>query len=273
MVRRTGARVWTELAPQFADRLHVVALTPRGVLPSSAPASGYTIAQLARDVVGILDDTHSQKAVLVGHSISRAVITQFAKAYPKRLLAAIYLDAAFDFGRAYRNGKADPMRGPPLNVDTTSSSWTAWKRQFPETYAVLDSDQTMWDIDSAEAARRRRRVARLADDVRTKPHQVWLVQAPALALRSVSSFERRFGWLTPDSARWSLAKWVSDTSQKLQRGVCDDFKRRLPRGSSLDLEASHFVFLDRPREVSAAMNQFLGPILAAEPDSLLRSDR
>ena len=131
----------------------------------------------------------------------------------------------------------------------------------------------MWDIDSADAARRRRLVAPLADEVRSKPHQVWTVPAPALAICSVNSFERRYGWLTPDSARWSLAKWVSDASQKLQRGVCDDFKRRLPRGSSLALEASHFVFLDRPREVSTAMNHFLGPILAAEYHSFPRSNR
>src|SRR5207244_10987929 len=87
----TGAHIFDGLAPVFTDNFHVVALTPRGFPPSSAPDSGYTIAQLAGDVRAVLDSLGARKAVLAGHSISGAVITRFAEDYPDRLLAAVYL--------------------------------------------------------------------------------------------------------------------------------------------------------------------------------------
>src|SRR5947209_12662446 len=51
----TGAHIFDGLAPAFTDHFHVIALTPRGFPPSSAPDAGYTIAQLAADVLGGVD--------------------------------------------------------------------------------------------------------------------------------------------------------------------------------------------------------------------------
>src|ERR1700682_5097570 len=50
-----SAHIFDDLAPAFTDHFHVVGLTPRGFPPSSAPDSGYTIAQLARDVGSVMD--------------------------------------------------------------------------------------------------------------------------------------------------------------------------------------------------------------------------
>jgi len=122
----TGAHIFDGLAPAFTHHFHVIALTPRGFPPSSAPDSGYTIAQLAADVLGVVDSSQARQAVLAGHSISGAVITRFAEAYPDRLLAAVYLDAAFDFGAAYRRSRLRP-RLDVSSIDTTAARYRGWK--------------------------------------------------------------------------------------------------------------------------------------------------
>ncbi len=216
----TGAHVFDGLAPAFTDRFHVVALTPRGFPPSSAPDSGYTIAQLARDVRAVLDSLGARKAVLVGHSISGAVITQFAEAYPDRLLAAVYLDAAIDFGRAYRSSQQRPKMGPPTSIDTTAARYRAWKRAYPDWDAVRETDARMWDIDSTDRMRRSALVQPLVEEVRSHTHEFWKVQAPALAICAIGSMERFYGWLTPDSTRWQSIAAFGKQAQAAKRAEC-----------------------------------------------------
>jgi pimeloyl-ACP methyl ester carboxylesterase len=251
-----GAHIFDSIAPAFTDHFHVAALTPRGFPPSSAPDSGYTIAQLASDVRVILDSLGGTKAVLVGHSISGAVITQFAEAYPDRLLAAVYLDAAFDFGETYRRSRAGPIRGPPRSADTAAPTYRAWKARFPNWDAVRERDAQMWRIDSTEVVRRQTLVMALANEVRSRPHEVWRVRAPTLVVCAVGSMERFFGWLTPDSTRWQLASDYAEQGQAAKRAECDDIGRRLPQGQALTLESSHYVFLDRRAQVISAMSAF-----------------
>jgi non-heme chloroperoxidase len=257
-----GAHVFDGLAPEFVDQFHVLALTPRGFPPSSAPDSGYTIHQLAADVRVVLDTLRATKAVLAGHSISGAVITRFAQDYPNRLLAAVYLDGAYDFGAAYRRSRASARADLPKPADTTSVPYLAWKRRYPDHETIIDRNAQMWDIDSSEIARRQALVISLADEVRSTPHPIWLVKAPALVVCATGSMDRSFGWLTPDSMRWGRAQEFMRRLLATKRTICQDAKDKLPRGRLVMLEASHYVFLDRQEEVTRAMKAFLLPLIA-----------
>ena len=258
----SGAHIFDGLAPAFTDRFHVLALTPRGFPPSTAPDSGYTIAQLAADVRTVLDSLGAAHAVLAGHSISGAVITRFAEAYPERLLAAVYLDAAFDFAAADRRSRAARLNGPSPPADTTVNSFVAWRRRFPDWDSVRKVDSRMWDRDSADVAHRQALVMSLVTEVRGHSHDVWSVRAPALAICAVGSVERRYGWLTPDSARWRAARAAAEQDQRGQRATCDAFRRKVPRGQALSLESGHFVFIDRRDAVVRAMRRFLAGVTA-----------
>lgn len=253
-----GAHIFDDIAPRFTDRFHVVAVTPRGCPPSSAPDSGYSIRQVSEDVAGVLDSLGATRAILVGHSISGAVMTQFAEAHADRLAAAIYLDAAFDFGPV---SKRPRMVGITAAVDTTAPRVRAWRRRYEQEPPALQTDLQMWPrLDSVDRARRQRLFTALATEVRGRPHEVWRVKAPALAVCPIASFDREFGWLTPDSTRWAAAhRYIADKDSS-QRAVCTDFQERLPHGHSFDIEGSHYVFLDHPREVVRAMRQFLSGI-------------
>lgn len=257
----TGAHIFDQVAPAFTDRFHVLAMTPRGFPPSSAPEAPYTVDQLVADVRAVLDILEADEAVLAGHSISGAVITRFATLYPKRLRAAVYLDAAFDFGPAFRRSQTRPRMGPPGSIDTTAATYRAWQQRFPDWDSVREADSRMWDIDSADVARRQSLVRPLADEVRAKPHEVWRVRAPALAICAGGStaelMDRLYGWLTPDSTRWQDALAAVKKAQVAKRSECKQFRRRLLHGESLELESGHFVFIDRREAVIKAMRRFL----------------
>jgi pimeloyl-ACP methyl ester carboxylesterase len=255
-----GGHVFDDLAPRFTDRFHVVAITPRGFPPSSAPDSGYTIEQLADDVAAVLDSlgVGARQAVLAGHSISGAVMTRFAETHGDRLRAAIYIDAAFDFGEVHRASTTRPV-GLTGAVDTTTARARAWDRRYGGTSPASEADDRMWQrIDSTDLRRRRALVLPLADEVRGRPHTVWNVRAPALAICPIASVARDYGWLAPDSARWSEVRRYIAQKDSAERAVCDRFRRRLLRGETVEMEGDHYVFLDHPAAVARAMRRFLG---------------
>lgn len=253
----TGAHIFDDMAPAFRDRYHVVSFTPRGFPPSSAPDSGYSITQLADDVRAVLDSLGAKRAILAGHSISGAVITRFAERYPARLLAAVYLDAAFDFGAAYRASRSNPVKFSPASVDTTTPHFRAWERRYDTPSPAYDADVQSWNLDSAEVARRHALTSQLATEVRAHSQDFRHVFAPALAICAQGSVDRWSGWLTPDSTRWQQAKQLAAQSAQRQRRECEDFRRMAPHGESLVLPSGHFVFVDRQDVVTTAMRRFL----------------
>jgi pimeloyl-ACP methyl ester carboxylesterase len=265
-----GAHAFDEIAAAFRDRFHVLAITPRGFPPSSAPDVGYTISQLAADVAAVLDTLGARQAVLVGHSISGAVITRFAEQYPARLLAAVYLDGTFDFGKVYRDAQALPIRHPASTVDTTAAHYRAWEQRYYPPNPLLDRDYRMWDIPATEQERRLALVSQLATEVRSTPHEFWHVQAPALAICARSTFDRQFGWLTPDSTRWELAQKVFRDGLADQQRRCREFSDRVARGESLLLTSGHLVFVDRRAAVTRAMRDFLARVLPPGPEKARR---
>lgn len=252
------AHIFDDLAPAFIDRYHVVALTPRGFPPSSAPESRYTIEQLAADVAGVLDSLGAPTVTLAGHSIGGAVITEFGVRYHERLTAAVYLDASFDFAAAYRRSHAP---GKVLPSDTTSAPFRAWRTRYADwtqgSTTASNVDDFYWDrLDSADVARRQALVAPLATEVRSHLHQPWRIGVPTLALCAVGTYDRAFGWLTPDSTRWSAAAAYFDRGARAKVNECNAVKRN-PAATVVLLDSGHYVFFDQRARVIAAMRRFL----------------
>ncbi|MDQ6832865.1 MAG: alpha/beta hydrolase, partial [Chloroflexota bacterium] len=253
-----GAHIFDDLAPAFIDRYHVVSLTPRGVPPSSAPDTGYSIRQLAADIAGVLDVLGEHSVILAGHSISGAVITEFGVRAPSRLSAAIYLDAAFDFGAAFRRSHRPGKVLPP---DTVSVAFRAWRSRYDgwTRRATLagDVDDHYWEhLDSADVKRRQALLAPLASEVWSRPHQPWLVGAPTLALCAVGTRDRAFGWLTPDSTRWGAANLQYEVTTREKIAECNRVRRNSAARIVL-LDSGHYVFFDQRALVIDSIRDFL----------------
>ena len=112
-----------------------------------------------------------------------------------------------------------------------------------------------------DPSRRQTLVFPLVNEVRSHPHEVWKVRAPALAICAVGTMQRAYGWLTPDSTRWQTIVAWSRQAEAAKRAECRQFQRRVSRGQSLALDAGHFVFLDQRDAVVKAMRRFFHTVL------------
>ena len=78
----------------LSPRFRVLALDLRGRGLSDAPAEGYTMANHAADVIGLLDALGIERATIAGHSFGGLLTFYLAAHYPARVTRLIVLDAA-----------------------------------------------------------------------------------------------------------------------------------------------------------------------------------
>lgn len=78
------------LSPRFC----ILALDLRGRGLSDKPESGYTMADHAADVIGVLDAAGIEQATLVGHSFGGLLSMYIAANHPERVARIVIIDAA-----------------------------------------------------------------------------------------------------------------------------------------------------------------------------------
>jgi pimeloyl-ACP methyl ester carboxylesterase len=83
--------IWKRLAPALEVRGRVTRIDQRGHGASGAPLGPYSRAQLAADVVGVLDAEGIDQTILVGHSMGGIVAMETALAYPDRIAGLVLI--------------------------------------------------------------------------------------------------------------------------------------------------------------------------------------
>ena len=83
--------IWKRFAPSLEARGRVTRIDQRGHGESDAPPGPYTRAQLASDVVGVLDAEEIPQTILVGHSMGGIVAMETALAYPERIAGLVLI--------------------------------------------------------------------------------------------------------------------------------------------------------------------------------------
>jgi pimeloyl-ACP methyl ester carboxylesterase len=78
----------------LCPRFRALALDLRGRSLSDAPAEGYTMADHAADLIGLLDALGIEQVRLAGHSFGGLLTYYMAAQYPARVMRLIVLDAA-----------------------------------------------------------------------------------------------------------------------------------------------------------------------------------
>jgi pimeloyl-ACP methyl ester carboxylesterase len=85
---------WGRLPDLLAERFRVVLVDNRGVGESDAPEGPYTVAQLAGDVLAVLDDAGIERTSLLGVSLGGYIAQELALTAPQRLERLILCSAA-----------------------------------------------------------------------------------------------------------------------------------------------------------------------------------
>jgi len=83
---------WHEQVPAFADQARLVLIDLPGHGQSDKPHTAYTMDFFAGAVLAVMRDAHVDKAVLVGHSMSGAVISCVYRQAPEKVAALVSVD-------------------------------------------------------------------------------------------------------------------------------------------------------------------------------------
>jgi pimeloyl-ACP methyl ester carboxylesterase len=113
------------IAPRLSQRLRVIVPDLRGRGLSDKPATGYTIADHAGDMIGLMDVLGLKTAVMGGHSYGGMVSLYLAAHFPERVSSVILLDAGLLHPQV-----ADLIRPSTERIGKRWPSWEAYREQI-----------------------------------------------------------------------------------------------------------------------------------------------
>ncbi len=158
---------WREPLAHLRSQRRAVAYDQRGHGRSDRPGDGvYTVEALAADLAAVADTLGLKRFVLVGHSLSGAVLTAYAGAHPDRVAGLVYVDAVGDFRAVPRAaveqvrraesspafGAADVeaafagMLGPLARPGTREQVLASVRRMDPRAYAALRGSAFSFEV-------------------------------------------------------------------------------------------------------------------------------
>ncbi len=159
----SSGQVWGAQLPELVREHRVVTVDWRGCGRSSRPAAGNTIANVARDILELVDALALPAPVLAGSSIAGAFVLEAARARPGRLGGLVLVDAGVhhfaqgldeqmrDLLVALRADRAGTVAGMVPNwyrpgASTAVIDWTV--RQILDSGVFIDeliTDQARYD--------------------------------------------------------------------------------------------------------------------------------
>jgi pimeloyl-ACP methyl ester carboxylesterase len=105
----------------LAEKLHVLLVDLRGRGLSDKPSTGYSMANHACDIVGLLDGLNIEQATLGGHSFGGLLTIYMGSQYPDRVRKMIIIDAGI------MHDKVREMVQPSLDrLGKVVPSWEAY---------------------------------------------------------------------------------------------------------------------------------------------------
>ena len=127
-----NCRCWDVMASGLSSAHRVMAMDLRGRGLSDRPDSGYSIAHHCQDILGVLDDLHLEKAVIMGHSLGAFISVVFGAEHSERVDRIILVDGG---GKLSNLQMAKVFQGIKPSLDRLG-------RVFPSFEAYLDLMKT-----------------------------------------------------------------------------------------------------------------------------------
>lgn len=110
------------VAAGLSPALRVLAVDLRGRGDSDKPDSGYSIAQHAEDLLGLMDVLNLDRVVLGGHSFGGLVTYYLAANYPERVSKCVLLDAPAEVEESI----LEQIRPGLARLERTFPSWAEY---------------------------------------------------------------------------------------------------------------------------------------------------
>ena len=228
------ASVWRFQIPELAKRTRVIAIDLPGHGASDKPETKYSMDFFAGAVEAVMHDLGVDRAVLVGHSMGTPIIRQFYRHYPDKTLALIAVDGSL---QNLYSGMLDPVIA---QLKTPAYKDVAAK--FVSSMFPNPGTETLRDATLATTAATPQHVMVGSFEGMRDP-AIWKddpITVPLLVVNAKAPF-----W-TPEYVAYV-------------RTLAPQVDYRVIEGPG------HFLMLEKPRELNAAILEFL------EKNSLLRS--
>jgi pimeloyl-ACP methyl ester carboxylesterase len=248
---------------QLAKGFRVYAMDLPAHGSSGVDPSPLTVQRAADAVVTVMDSLGLERAHLIGHSISGAVITRVAAQHPERVHRLVYLDATFDWGgpdEAEMDRLAVP-RPEPAEGFKTPAEGEAWARKYfygTWTPALTADGVTRSRINPNEVAERNRQHSVLLMDATLAPKEYASLRAPALAIWGEKTRDSYFFWIDrTDSATLARADIYLAARRRWEKRGVDRFRREAKGGRVVNFPAHHAMFITAPDRTLAEITRFL----------------
>ena len=222
--------LWVNQVPVPAPQYRALLIDLPGHGGSGKPDIPYTLDLFLGAVNAVVEEVHAPKVVVVGHSMGGIVAYEFARRWPERTVALIWVDAAFsipidvDQQIAGLRKRAEEFRSP---------NYEAKVRQFIDQLYVPETPATIREKVAATILSTPQHVLAGCLDGLADPR---LFQHETLDIPAFAVF----------SAFWNPGRFV------------ELIKKTLPR---LQYEVmtgvGHYPMLEKPEQVNAALGRFL----------------
>jgi pimeloyl-ACP methyl ester carboxylesterase len=158
--------MWQKAVPYFQENYHLILVDLRGHGKSDKPRMGNHIDQMAKDVVGILENLELEKAHIIGCSLGAEVGLSLAANFPERVISlvcdgglysesgpyGIWDGSEADF-KVYVDSKLAEQRERPVPNFPSIAELVAARRQVMEKYGYWNEYiEAFTEYDACETA-------------------------------------------------------------------------------------------------------------------------
>ncbi len=267
--------IYTEFAPRFTDKFHVLALDRRGHGDSDHPETGYDLDNLTEDLRQAMDALEIDKAILVGHSLAGIELSRMVEKYPQRMSKLIYLDATYDYASPeYKAVFAkNPQRGIELPgmvdaYDSADAYETAIKYAYPSLASIWGPamhEQFLHEITTnAEGKIVDRATAGIGQAIQETIGGFTLNSVPrevpvlTFFVRTGYKYFMQPEWMSPE-LQAQIKDWFVNVRLHHQQSWIEEYKRRVPQARVVEIpDGHHYCFIAHEELVYEEMRKFLG---------------
>ena len=185
------------IAAGLSPAHRVIAPDLRGRARSSKPASGYTMADHARDVIALLDALHLDRVILGGHSFGGYLAIYIAANFPARVERLVVIDSALtthprigmqlkpSLDRLTKTAPStDAYLAEVRGAAYLNGEWDTSAEQYYRAEIVENPDGTVRSATSASA------IGEASVGLACEPwlHHIQRVKVPVLVLNALGAF-------------------------------------------------------------------------------------
>lgn len=219
--------LWDQQVTALSRRYRVLALDLPGH-GRSDPAPDYSMKRFARAAEAVMRQEKIPRAILAGHSMGGAVMLEFARLFPKKVIAIVAVDAMFP-------------------DSASAAALTEFAARFSTPDARVQREKMVRGMFTPATT----------PDVRAKIEKVMLGAADETAAGAMRGIADASVWKDDVIDLPFLQIAAASSAHLTEEGM----KRRFPRAEFIRIpDTGHFLQLERPDKVNEAMIGWLAKL-------------